>query len=155
MKKILFILVFVLGVSVVTMAQTAQNQPSKEYVAELKKMIVLSGSDATFKVMIPQMFAMMKQQLPNVPVEFWTETEKEMMKTLVDDLVGILAPIYQKHLTLKDLQEIVKFYESPIGKKMAAAQPAIASDSMKVGQQWGMNIAMKVQEALKAKGYMQ
>lgn len=154
MKKILFILVFVLGVSVVTMAQTAQNQPSKEYVAELKKMIVLSGSDATFKVMIPQMFAMMKQQLPNVPVEFWTETEKEMMKTLVDDLVGMLAPIYQKHLTLKDLQEIVKFYESPIGKKMAAAQPAIASDSMKVGQQWGMNIAMKVQEALKAKGYM-
>ena len=155
MKKILFILVFVLGVSVVTMAQTAQNQPSKEYVAELKKMIVLSGSDATFKVMIPQMFAMMKQQLPNVPAEFWTETEKEMMKTLVDDLVGMLAPIYQKHLTLKDLQEIVKFYESPIGKKMAAAQPAIASDSMKVGQQWGMNIAMKVQEALKAKGYMQ
>ena len=100
MKKILFILVFVLGVSVVTMAQTAQNQPSKEYVAELKKMIVSSGSDATFKVMIPQMFAMMKQQLPNVPAEFWTETEKEMMKTLVDDLVEMLAPIYQKHLTL-------------------------------------------------------
>ena len=154
MKKILFILVFVLGVSVVTMAQTVQNQPSKEYVAELKKMIVSSGSDATFKVMIPQMFAMMKQQLPNVPAEFWTETENEMMKTLVDDLVGMLAPIYQKHLTLKDLQEIVKFYESPVGKKMAAAQPAIVSDSMKVGQQWGMNIAMKVQEALKAKGYM-
>ena len=154
MKKILFILVFVLGVSVVTMAQTAPNQPSKEYVAELKKMIVSSGSDATFKVMIPQMFAMMKQQLPNVPAEFWTETEKEMMKTLVDDLVEMLAPIYQKHLTLKDLQEIVKFYESPIGKKMAAAQPAITSESMKVGQQWGMNIAMKVQEALKAKGYM-
>jgi len=100
------------------------------------------------------MFAMMKQQLPNVPAEFWTETEKEMMKTLVDDLVEMLAPIYQKHLTLKDLQEIVKFYESPIGKKMAAAQPAITSESMKVGQQWGMNIAMKVQEALKAKGYM-
>lgn len=154
MKKILFVLVFVLGVSVVTMAQTVQNQPSKEYVAELKKMIVSSGSDATFKVMIPQMFAMMKQQLPNVPAEFWTETEKEMMKTLVDDLVEMLAPIYQKHLTLKDLQEIVKFYESPVGKKMAAAQPAIVSDSMKVGQQWGMNIAMKVQEALKAKGYM-
>ena len=70
MKKILFILVFVLGVSVVTMAQTAQNQPSKEYVAELKKMIVSSGSDATFKVMIPQMIAMMKQQHPNVPDEF-------------------------------------------------------------------------------------
>ena len=107
-------------------------------------MIVVSGSDATFKLVIPQMFAMMKQQLPNVPAEFWSEAEKEMMKTLVDDLVEMLAPIYHKRLTLSDLQGITKFYESPVGKKMAAAQPAIASESMAVGQQWGMKIATKV-----------
>ena len=53
-----------------------------------------------------------------------------------------------------DLQEITKFYESPVGKKMAAAQPAIATESMAVGQQWGMKIATKVQESLKAKGYL-
>ena len=82
------------------------------------------------------------------------EAEKEMMKTLVDDLVEMLAPIYHKRLTLSDLQEITKFYESPVGKKMAAAQPAIATESMAVGQQWGMKIATKVQESLKAKGYL-
>ena len=76
MKKILFILVLVLGIGGVNVAQTAQAQPSKEYVAALKKMIVVSGSDATFKLVIPQMFAMMKQQLPNVPAEFWSEAEK-------------------------------------------------------------------------------
>ena len=152
MRKILFILVLVLGIGGVNVAQTAQTQPSKEYVAALKKMIVVSGSDATFKLVIPQMFAMMKQQLPNV--ELWSEAEKEMMKTLVDYLVEMLAPIYHKRLTLSDLQEITKFYESPVGKKMAAAQPAIASESMAVGQQWGMKIATKVQESLKAKGYL-
>ena len=77
-----------------------------------------------------------------------------MTKTLVDDLAEMLAPIYHKRLTLSDLQEITKFYESPVGKKMAAAQPAIASESMAVGQQWGMKIAAKVEEALKAKGYL-
>ena len=143
MRKILFILILVLGIGGVSVAQTAQTQPSKEYVAALKKMIVVSGSDATFKLVIPQMFAMMKQQLPNVPAEFWSEAEKEM-----------LAPIYHKRLTLSDLQEITKFYESPVGKKMAAAQPAIATESMAVGQQWGMKIATKVQESLKAKGYL-
>ena len=61
MKKILFILVLVLGIGGVNVAQTAQAQPSKEYVAALKKMIVVSGSDATFKLVIPQMFAIMKQ----------------------------------------------------------------------------------------------
>ena len=154
MRKILFILVLFLGIGEVTIAQTASNQPSKEYIAALKKMIVVSGGDATFKMVIPQMFAMMKQQLPNVPEDFWNESEKEMMKTLIDDLVEMLAPIYHKRLTLSDLQEVTKFFESPIGKKMAAVQPAIASESMAVGQQWGMKIATKVQEALKAKGYM-
>ena len=50
MRKILFILVLVLGIGGVSVAQTAQTQPSKEYVAALKKMIVVSGSDATFKL---------------------------------------------------------------------------------------------------------
>ena len=157
MKKILFIFVLILGIggiNVAQTAQTAQTQPSKEYVAALKKMIVVSGSDATFRLLIPQMFAMMQQQLPNVPAEFWSEAEKEMTKTLVDDLAEMLAPIYYKRLTLSDLQGITKFYESPVGKKMAAAQPAIASESMAVGQQWGMKIATKVEEALKAKGYL-
>ena len=103
MKKILFILVLVLGIGGVSVAQTAQTQPSKEYVVALKKMIVVSGSDATFRLLIPQMFAMMQQQLPNVPAEFWSEAEKEMTKTLVDDLAEMLAPIYHKRLTLSDL----------------------------------------------------
>ena len=44
MRKILFILVLVLGIGGVSIAQTAQTQPSKEYVTALKKMIVVSGS---------------------------------------------------------------------------------------------------------------
>ena len=154
MRKILFILILVLGIGGVSVAQTAQTQPSKEYVAALKKMIVVSGSDATFKLVIPQMFAMMKQQLPNVPEEFWKTAEAEIMKTIMDDVVGMLAPVYSKHLTQADLEGIIKFYETPVGKKMAAAQPGIMSESMKVGQQWGMQIAMKIQGMLKEKGYM-
>lgn len=103
-------------------------------------MIVVSGSDATFKLVIPQMFAMMKQQLPNVPAEFWSEAEKEMMKTLVDDLVEMLAPIYHKRLTLSVYRKLRNF-TNLLSVKKAAAQPAIATESMAVGQQWGMKIA--------------
>ena len=154
MRKLLFILILVLGIGGVNVAQTTQNQPSKEYIAALRKMIVVSGADATVKQLIPQMFAMMRQQLPNVPSKYWDEVEKEMMKTLVDDWVEMLIPIYHKRFTLSDLQGIIKFYESPVGKKMAAEQPLIASESMAVGQQWGVKIATKVEEALKAKGYL-
>ena len=116
MKKILFILVLVLGIGGVSVAQTAQTQPSKEYVVALKKMIVVSGSDATFRLLIPQMFAMMQQQLPNVPAEFWSEAEKEMTKTLVDDLAemlsiinALLCPICRKLLNFTNLLLVKKW----------------------------------------------
>lgn len=154
MKRILLLLALSLCFLSFAEAKAPQDQPSKEYVETLKKMITVSGGDATFKLVIPQMFAMMKQQLPNVPEEFWKTAEEEIMKNIVDDVVGMLAPIYWKHLTKADLDGIIKFYETPVGKKMAAAQPNIMTESMKVGQQWGMQIAMKIQGMLKEKGYM-
>lgn len=154
MRKFLLMVVLSVCLWGVAQAQTASDQPTKEYVATLKKMMTVSNSDATVKAMIPQMFAMMKQQLPNVPTEFWDAMEKEMVVSAANDFAEMLAPIYNKHLTQADLEGIIKFYETPVGKKMAAAQPYIASESMKVGQQWGMKIGTKVQEALKAKGYL-
>lgn len=154
MKKLLILVVFALSFTGVTLAQAFETQPSKEYVAELQKMLNISGADATFKVVIPQMFAMMKQNAPQVPAEYWDVMQNELSKFFMEDLVHLLAPIYQKYLTLSDLKELIKFYQTPIGKKLAAMQPALTSESMMVGQQWGMKIATRVQEALKAKGYL-
>lgn len=154
MKKLLILVVFALSFTGVTLAQAEQTQPSKEYVAELQKMLNVSGVDATFKVVIPQMFAMMKQNAPQVPAEYWEVMQNELSKFFMEDLVQILAPIYQKYLTLSDIKELIKFYQTPIGKKLAAVQPTLTSESMMVGQQWGMKIATRVQEALKAKGYL-
>ena len=154
MKRILLLLALSLCFLSFAGAKDPLDQPSKEYVETLKKMITVSGGDATFKLVIPQMFAMMKQRLPNIPEEFWKTAEEVIVKNIVDDLVGMLAPIYWKHLTKADLEGIIKFYETPVGKKMAAAQPTITAESMEVGQQWGMQIAMKIQGMLKEKGYM-
>lgn len=154
MKKLLILVVFALSFTGVTLAQAVETQASKEYVAELQKMLNVSGVDATFKVVIPQMFAMMKQNAPQVPAEYWEVMQNELSKFFMEDLVQLLAPIYQKYLTLSDIKELIKFYQTPIGKKLAAVQPTLTSESMMVGQQWGMKIATRVQEALKAKGYL-
>jgi hypothetical protein len=71
----------------------------------------------------------------------------------MDDLVTLLAPVYEKHLTEADLNEVIKFYNTPAGKKLAQKNPAIMQDSMVAGQTWGMKVAEKVQAKLKEKGY--
>ena len=146
MKKI--ILLFLFAVSF-----TGINAQEKSYKETLKEMLVISGSEETFKVAITQMVAMYRQQSSSVPVEVWDEVEKEFKKTSMDDLVDMLVPVYQKHLTLSDIQGIISFYKSPVGKKYAKQTPSIMQESMQVGAKWGAQLGGKIQDTLKEKGY--
>ncbi len=103
--------------------------------------------------MVGQVFQMLKQQKPNVKAEVWQELKNELLQTMMDDLVTKLIPVYSKHLTQKDLEGLISFYETPVGKKYAESTPLIMQESIMVGQQWGMQIGQKLVAKLKEKGY--
>lgn len=163
MKKILLIVVLAVFAWTGVQAQVvnpsvpvaAPAQPSKEYVETLKKFMEVSGAMEVFKNMIPQMFAMLKQQVPNVPAEVWTQMEKDVTPAnLMDDIVTAFAPEYEKLLSKADLEELIKFYETPVGKKLAATQPMIMQGTTQVSQQIGMQVMQQVQKTLQEKGYI-
>lgn len=146
MKNILFTLAFF---CVFTINSFAQN--NTEYEMAVQKMLTASGAEKTFKASINQMFSLTKQQQPEVPSEFWTTMEDEMLKTSIKDLIELLVPIYQKHLTLEDINELTAFYQSPVGKKFAEKTPLITQESIAAGQQWGMKIGQKIIDKIKEK----
>ncbi|PRY55548.1 hypothetical protein B0I27_101520 [Arcticibacter pallidicorallinus] len=148
MKKTFLSLLLVLSITL------SFSQENSTYKASLKKMIQVSGSESASKGIVNQMITMFKQQQANVPVEFWDEFAAEMNRDAIGQLVDMLTPIYQKHLTEKDLQGVISFYETPSGKKFAEKTPLITQESMLAGQEWGKQIATKVVERLQAKGYM-
>ena len=89
----------------------------------------------------------MKTALPQVKEAFWNEFRKELS---ADELVKLIIPLYDKHLTHPEIKELIKFYETPVGKKMIAVMPAITAESMQAGQQWGMDIAMRAKRKIEA-----
>jgi uncharacterized protein len=123
------------------------------YSATLKKYLEASGSMEAFKTAIGSMMGSFKKMKTEVPDQFWKDAEAEFSKTSLDELVTLLAPVYQKHLTEADLNEVIKFYNSPTGKKLAEKTPGIMTDSMQAGQVWGQKIGQAVAEKLKEKGY--
>ncbi|MDO9154389.1 MAG: DUF2059 domain-containing protein [Paludibacter sp.] len=143
MKKTIAFLVLSLVMSSAGFAQT-----NDEYGIALKKMFMVSGSNETYKVAIKQMISMYKTESSLSP-EKLKNLEDEMMKTSMKELTDLLIPIYQKYITISDINEMIKFYESPVGKKFANNNPAITQESMKIGQQWGMKIAGQIQNKLK------
>lgn len=81
------------------------------------------------------------------------ELKKEFDAASMDDLVERTVPIYQKHLTLEDIQGVIAFYRTPVGQKYAEKTPLINQESMQIGQQWGMEIGKEFAKRMTEKGY--
>jgi hypothetical protein len=148
MKKLF--LIILLGC---TGLPTLSAQSNTSYTSTLKKYMEVSGTLATFKTAIKGMISNFKLMNSSVPEEVWKEFENELLNTSVDDLVKQFAPVYEKHLTEADLNDIIKFYSTPAGKKLAEKTPILTQESMAVGQAWGQAAGQKVMMKLKEKGY--
>ncbi len=130
------------------------GQENDSYKSSLKKLMQVSGTEVAYKGVLNQMVSMFSQQQSNVPKEFWDELSIEMNKDIFNQLVNMILPIYQKHLTEADLLAVIAFYETPVGKKFAEKTPLVTQESMLAGQEWGKQIGQKVINKLKAKGYL-
>jgi uncharacterized protein len=146
MKKI-FLAAILFSFCLPSAAQTST------YPATVKKYLEATGSLEIFKTAIGSIMQSFKKMKSEVPDELWKDMETEFSNTSMDDLVALLAPVYEKHLTEADLNEVIKFYNSPIGKKLAEKTPAIMTDSMQAGQEWGKKIGQAIADKLKEKGY--
>jgi hypothetical protein len=76
----------------------------------------------------------MLQKQSNVPADFEARENKtldDMFKDFpIDELIDVMIPVYQKHLTKGDVDGLVAFYSSPTGQKMIRELPAITAESM-------------------------
>jgi len=147
MKKIVVVIVIVLGVVNLTYSQT-----DADYTRSLQTMFELAGIEETYQVAVEQMMEVFKQQYQGGGEELWNEMKTEFMNTSMTELVTMLTPIYQKYLTQSDLEDIIVFYRSPVGQKLGENTPKITQESMVVGQEWGMEIGRKLVERLEEKG---
>ena len=70
-------------------------------------------------------------------------TERINLGELIEE---IIVPIYDKHFTESELQDLVTFYKSPTGQKMVAATPSLMVDTMGA---FSEKIMPKLQEFMK------
>ncbi len=106
---------------------------------------------------IQQMTRMLKQTNPDIdPLAF--DLLKEEINDLIHDEVvegnalGKLSyPIYHKYLTSADLEELIRFYNTPVGKKAIEIMPIVTQEAMQAGQVWGRSLGPKIQQRLNSR----
>ncbi len=112
--------------------------------------MVLTGAGELAVQVMNQMINSYKTAKPEIPEKIWQDVMKEIK---VDELNNLVIPIYDKYLAHDEIKEMIKFYESPLGKKLISIMPRIAQESMLVGQQWGRELGTKVGRKLQEQGY--
>lgn len=127
----------------------AASAQSKTKHATVRELLKASGSGNLAVQVAGSLFGQMKEAYPQVDTMVWHEMKKEMKAEEVEDM---LVPIYEKHFSQDELEGLIAFYKSPLGKKLLAAMPAVMQESMQVGREWGQQLAKRVFERLKEKG---
>jgi hypothetical protein len=88
---------------------------------------------------------------PNIPAAFWDRFAARVRNergTLIDSLV----PIYDRLFNVDELKELLRFYQTPFGKRFIAASPDLARESILAGQRWGFVIGQEIGAQLQREG---
>ena len=98
-----------------------------------------------------------RQHNPEVDPKAFTIVSEEvnsLISTEVKEKNAVkemLYPIYHEHLSLSDINEILAFYETPLGKKFLSIMPKVTNDGMIAARDWGRSLAPKIQHRLEAR----
>jgi hypothetical protein len=100
--------------------------------ANIIRLIAMSGADAQMKVLKPEILKMISEdKKENFSKEF-----DASMPSLYDKIVTVYMGMYSE----EDINAMIKFYESPIGKKMSQNAGELAQKSLLAGQEWGKEL---------------
>ena len=125
MKKIIFTLFFAISFHI----SAQQSSTDTKAIQLIKK----TGATELFESAILQIGAL-------VPAEKKTQFLEEANLSL-DKLYVDIAEIYNVEFTGQEIEELIEFYDTDLGKKLAKKQSALSQKAMLIGQTWGMGVA--------------
>jgi len=134
----------------------AADAPTRDQVMKLLDLLQIRKS---MSLMMDGMKQAMKQgaqetfreRVPN-PTPKQLEALNGMVDDLMadmplDELIEAMVPIYRRHLSKSDVDEVIRFYSSAVGQKLLREQPQMIQE----GMQAGLEIQQKRMDQMMAK----
>jgi Uncharacterized protein conserved in bacteria (DUF2059) len=141
MKFFCLAFVVLIGTSTGLAQQPAKDAPSPEEVLNLftamhvreQTIAVMHKSEEQIKTITRDL---VERRIPNITPLQLGELDA-MIGDLyenypVDQILGDMVPVYQKHLTSADIDSILGFYTSPVGQKLTREMPAMTEEAMQI-----------------------
>jgi hypothetical protein len=117
---------------------------------DVHKLLKVSGTTQMMEQVIDAMIVHIKQMQPGIPDVFWNKLKAKLTD---GEFLDMFVPVYTKHYTHDEIKQLLKFYDSPIGRKMVKVSPAMLQESMAIGEKFGEKIGQEIAKELQAAGF--
>jgi hypothetical protein len=150
MSRALWVGALILAGGSIVSAQVHEPKTAEARAADVRKLFEVTGAARMGLQMRTSLGETLRKAHPEVPDAVWSELLAEFRS---EELAELAVPIYMKYLTAEEIEGLLTFYESPLGRKLLEVQPQILQESVVVGRQWGEDCARRVMKRLREKGY--
>jgi len=138
----------------VATAQAPARAPAADTAALgwARRLLVAKHAQEAFMAGLDSAFAAERRAgSPQMPAVFFDSLTAHVRR-VAPQLIDSLATIYAASITLADLKELVRFYESPVGQRYGTAEVALSLQFAAIAKVWGMRVAIDVMKDLLDKG---
>lgn len=132
--------VIVISIGVYVYSARAQSQREQR----VRTLLSLQGADRIASDVLDRIYELFKT-CPNLPNGFVDRFKQELRPT---DLIDRVVPVYARYFTSSELDDMIAFYQTPTGLKLAEVEPQIAKECMRIGESWGRDAAERAMNSL-------
>lgn len=139
MRKTVFFIFLALCLSLSAHSQSSEKNQ------KIKRLFTIMQTDKMIDQSFDQIVAAQKANIKSLDKEKTEKIEKMMAhsKELAKLMVNDLAGVYAQHYTEEDIEVLIRFYETPTGKKTIELQPLLVGEMMKLMQTKYMPMMME------------
>lgn len=130
-------------------AAPAPNRAAhQQKLALIRRLMDLTGGDKVADQMMDQMANALRSSEGASSAKFFEEFRKEFH---IQDVFDLQIAAYDKYFSMEDVQDAVRFYESPTGRRMIENTPKILAEItpqvIAMSQAAAQRVAKRLQEA--------
>ena len=144
MKKLILVFVIAIGTGAFGIYCQTKND-------DIIRLLKLIGTEKLMDQMLDVIIPQFKQLVPGIPDAFWAKFKEKMN---LNEYILACVPAYSKYYTHDEIKQLIKFYESPLGKRMVEVTPLISQETMAIGQKWGEKLGQDIVNELIKDGYV-
>jgi len=152
---------FMLGLVGVAAAEPPAPSPASLLIA--KKIVEIKGVGGLFEPIVRE--EVEKARIALIQTNFtWTKDINDSAAVVyksygprANEFVDAIARIYASHFSEAELNGLLTFYQSPLGRKMLTEEPKALSESATYAKKWGEEISgdamSKMRAEMKKRGH--